>query len=79
MPNPIFNALGGAAAGGMNPMQMLSQLRSNPMALLQKAGFNVPANLNNPQAIIQYMMNSGQLSQAQLDQAQQMARNFGLK
>lgn len=77
--NPFFNALGGMMGGGMNPMQMLSQLKSNPMALLRQAGFNVPQNINDPQSIIQHLMNSGQLTQDQFNQAQQMARNFGLK
>ena len=77
--NPIFNALGGAMSGGMNPMQMLSQLKSNPLALLQQAGFNIPANMNSPQAILQHLMTSGQISQAQLNQAQSMAQRFGLK
>ena len=77
--NPIFKALGGSMMGGMNPMQMLSQLKSNPMGLLRQAGFNVPEGMNGPQAIIQHLMNSGQLSQDQLNQAQSMARNFGLK
>lgn len=77
--NPIFNALGGAMSGGMNPMQMLTQLKSNPLGLLRSAGYNVPDNMSNPQAIIQHLMNSGQLSQEQLNKAQQMARNFGLK
>lgn len=79
--NPIFNALGGAmlGGGGMNPMQMLAQLKSNPLGLLRQAGYNVPENISNPQAIIQHLMNSGQLSQTQFNQAQQMARNFGLK
>lgn len=79
MSNPFFNALGGAAMGGSNPMQMLSQLKSNPLGLLRQAGFNVPDNVNNPQAIIQHLMNSGQISQSQLTQAQQMAQNFGMK
>ena len=74
--NPFFNALGG---GNMNPMQMLTQLRTNPLGMLRQAGFNVPDNISNPQAIIQHLMNSGQLSQNQLNQAQMMARNFGLK
>lgn len=73
--NPIFNAIG----GNMNPMNMLAQLKSNPLALLRQAGYNVPENLGSPQAIIQHLMNSGQLSQAQVNQAQQMARNFGIK
>ena len=74
--NPFFNALGG---GNMNPMQMLAQLRSNPLGMLRQAGFNIPDNINNPQAIIQHLMNSGQLSQNQVNQAQQMARNLGMK
>lgn len=79
MANPFFNALGGSAMGSMNPMQMLSQLKSNPLGLLRQAGFNVPDNMSNPQAIIQHLMNSGQISQSQLTQAQQMAQNFGMK
>ena len=75
--NPFFSALGGRQS--MNPMQMLSQLQSNPMVLLRQAGYNVPENLSNPQAIIQHLMNSGQLSQQQLNQAQQMAQSFGMK
>lgn len=62
--------------GGNNPMAMLSMLQSNPMQMIQRAGFNVPANVNSPQAIIQYLAQSGQVSQAQLDQAQQMASMF---
>lgn len=67
---------------GVNPMQMMAQvqqLRANPMQFLQQAGFNVPSNLNDPQAIIQHLMNSGQVTQAQFNQAQQMARSFGMK
>lgn len=64
--------------GGMpnNPMQMLAQLKQNPLAVLQKAGFNVPSNISSPQEIIQHLMNSGQVTQAQLNQAQQMAQMF---
>lgn len=76
MSNPL---MGGMPNGNMNPMMMLSQLKSNPMALLQRAGFNIPSNLNNPQAIIQHLMNSGQISQQQLNNAQAMAKNFGIR
>ena len=70
--NPLMGGM-----GGMNIMQMLSQLKQNPMALLRQAGFNAPENLNNPQEIIQHLMNSGQVNQSQLNWAQQMARTFG--
>lgn len=76
MPNPLFNALGGGSQMG-NMMQMLSQLKSNPMALLQRAGFNIPANINGPQQIIQHLTQTGQINQNQLNQAQQMAQMFG--
>lgn len=79
MANPFFSALGGAPVGGMNPMAMLNQLKQNPLGLLRQAGYNVPDNMTNPQAIIQHLMNSGQISQAQLNQAQQMAQTFGMK
>ena len=67
MANPLFNGLGN------NPMAMLSQLRSNPLGLLKQFGFNVPANVNGPDAIIQYLMNSGLMSQEQYNQLQRTA------
>ena len=73
MPNPLFNALG----GGNNMIQMLTQLKQNPLALLQKVGFNIPANINSPQQIIQHLTQTGQINQNQLNQAQQMAQMFG--
>ena len=75
MPNPLFNALGGNQMGNM--MQMLTQLKQNPMGMLQKAGFNVTMGLNGPQQIIQHLTQTGQINQAQLNQAQQMAQMFG--
>lgn len=77
--NPFFNALGGGGGGAGNPMQLLAQLKSNPLGVLRQAGYNVPENISSPQAIIQHLMNSGQLSQAQFTQAQQMARTIGIK
>lgn len=75
MPNPLFSALGGNPMGGM--MQMLGQLKQNPLALLQRAGFNIPANINGPQQILQHLTQTGQINQNQLNQAQQMAQMFG--
>ena len=74
MSNPLFNALGG---GNNNIFQMLGQLKQNPLSMLQRAGFNIPGNLNSPQAIIQHLTQTGQINQNQLNQAQQMAQMFG--
>lgn len=71
MSNPLFNMLGGS-----NIMGMLNQLKQNPLGLLRQAGYNVPANLSNPQQIIQHLTQTGQVNQAQLNQAQQMAQMF---
>ena len=88
MANPIFNALGGAAMGGINPMQMVQKFWQNPTQLAQYARqnigqlimqrrFNVPQNImNNPDAIAQYLMNSGQVSQEDYNQARQKASQF---
>ena len=37
--------------------------------------FNVPQNVTNPQDIIQYLLNTGQVSQQQLNSAMEMKNN----
>ena len=74
MANPLFNALGGNQMPGA--LGMLNQLKNDPMGLLKKAGYNIPSNVTGPQQIVEYLTQSGQLSQAQLNQAQQMAQMF---
>lgn len=61
-----------------NIMQMVNTIKQNPMAMLNK--FNVPQNIaNDPQAIIQYMMNSGKITQEQYNAAIKQAQNMGMK
>lgn len=54
---------------------MYQQIRSNPASiLLQK--FNIPQNLmNDPNAILQHLLNSGQVSQGQVNNVMQMRDN----
>lgn len=59
-----------------NMLQMLAQIKSNPMAVLGQR-FNLPQNLNNPNDIIQHLLNTGQVSQAQVNQAMQIKNMFG--
>lgn len=70
---PMMN---GGNAPRMNPMQMLQQLQQNPAQMLRQAGLNVPDNLNDPNAIIQHLMSSGQVSQGAYNRARQMAAQF---
>lgn len=55
----------------MNVLQafaMLSQIKQNPMGLLSQK-FNIPenVNLNDPNAILNHLVSSGQVSQSQID------------
>jgi hypothetical protein len=47
--------------------------------MLRQYGFNVPDNVNSPEAIIQHLMNSGQINQSQYNQARQMAQQMGFR
>lgn len=54
----------------------LNSLRQNPAAVLQSAGYSVPANLaQDPGTIIQYLLSSGQVPPQRLTLAQNALRN----
>ena len=58
--------------GNMNDiMNMYQQIKANPVQFLSKR-FNIPQNMNDPNAIIQHLLNSGQVTQDQVNQAMQM-------
>lgn len=60
-----------------NPMQMLQQFKANPMQFLMSRRMNVPQNMmNDPNAIINHLLSTGQISQEQLNRAYQMAGQF---
>jgi len=71
----MFDSLGAR----QNPMQMMSQLRSNPIGMLKQAGYTIPDGMSNPQEIINHLLNSGQVNNGRLQMAQQMARQFGIR
>lgn len=55
-------------------MSMLGQLKQDPRKVLMQK-FNIPENVgNDPQSIIQHLMNTGQVSQEQFNQAMQMKK-----
>ena len=62
----------------MQLMQMLPQLKGNPMQFLAQRGIQIPQGMYNPQQIVQQMLNSGRISQSQVDQARQMAMQSGM-
>ena len=56
----------------MNPMQKLQELKQNPVNVLKQAGFNVPDGMNNPNQILQHLLQSGQVTQNRIAQIRQM-------
>lgn len=70
MPNPLFNALGGGRAPQM-PGQMGQFQRMMQQFQQFKANFN-----GDPKAEVEKMMQSGKLTQQQLNQLQAVARQF---
>lgn len=65
MSNPLFNALGGGMPQGNGPMQMIQQF------MQFKQNYK-----GNPKEEVQKMLQSGRISQQQLNQVQQMAGQF---
>ena len=63
--NPLLN-------NNQNPMSMIQQLRQNPMAVLSRAGLNIPQGMNDPNAIIQHLVQSGQVPQERYNQVMRM-------
>lgn len=58
-------------------MQMLQQFKQNPMQMLLQRRLNVPQNvMNDPNAILNYLVQSGQVSQQQINSAYQMMGQF---
>ena len=69
MPNDPFGSFS-------NMMNRLNQFRMNPIQFMMQSRLNLPQNMQNssPQEIQQYLLNSGQINQSQMNWAQNMAR-----
>lgn len=72
--NPLYSA----TVQNNNPlMASLKALQQNPMQFLAQRRLNIPQSIqNDPNAIIQHLMNTGQISQEKYNQASQMASRF---
>ena len=63
-----------------NMQDMMRQLQSDPMGMARQAGYNIPQNLaGNPQAMVQHLMQTGQVGGQKLQQAMQMMQRMGLR
>lgn len=62
----------------MQFIQMAMQIKNNPGEVLGKMG--IPKDItNDPQQVVQYLMNNGKVSQNQYNDAVKNARSMGFK
>jgi hypothetical protein len=61
-------------------MSQYAQFKKDPIQFLISRKINIPQEyLNNPKGAVEYLMNSGQMSQDQLSQIEFMASKLGIK
>jgi len=60
-----------------NMMQMLQQLKNNPLQFLMQRRFNIPQEIaHDPNAILNHLLSTGQVSQGQVNAAYQQGQQF---
>ena len=58
-------------------LQMLGQLKSNPIQFLLQRRLNIPADISqDPSAIVNHLLQTGQISQEQINRAYQQLGQF---
>jgi hypothetical protein len=57
-------------------IEQLNKIIKDPVGYVSQCGLNVPQNINTPDGIIQYLLNTGQISQQKYNQAMSLARRF---
>ena len=73
MSNQLYKSMMNSPNSILSAVQSLKQ---NPMQFILQRKFNVPQNIaNDPNAIIQHLMNTGQVSQQSYNEA---VRKIGL-
>ena len=75
MANALFNQLNQSSM-----MQQFQAFKQNPMQCLLNNKINIPEQfMNDPKGAVQYLMNNGQMSQAQFDKISKLAQQMGIK
>jgi RIO-like serine/threonine protein kinase len=73
MASELYQSFGTSA----NNAQVQQNPREQAMALMKQQGINVPENIaNNPNAIIQHLVQSGAVPQQRLNMAQQIMQRM---
>lgn len=57
-----------------NIFNRIMQARQNPMAIISQR-FNIPQTIQKPQDMVQHLLDTGQITQEQLNQTVQMSKS----
>lgn len=71
MPSPLYQQFSGSDNSFLG---MIQKFKSDPMGMLMQK-YNIPQNLNDPNQIIQHLLNTNQVTQEQVNRAMQMGNN----
>lgn len=74
MPSPMYQQFQPQS----NLVSMLNQLKQNPVGMLGKR-YNIPQDMNDPNQILQHLLNTNQVSQAQVNKVMQMRNDPQLR
>jgi len=65
---------------GNNMQSQLQQLQRDPLGMAKQAGYQIPENLaGNPQAMVQHLIRTGQVSSPMLQKIMPLMQRMGIK
>lgn len=74
----LFDRISGGQP--QNMQDAMRQIKSDPMGMAKQAGYQIPQNLaGNPQAMVQHLIQTGQISNPMLQRILPMMQRMGLK
>ena len=73
MPSPVYQGFQQNQQQN-NFLTTLIQFKKNPMSVLTKR-YNIPQNINDPNQILQHLLDTNQVSQEQVNRAIQMGND----
>ena len=74
MPSPLYQQF----QPQNNFLTMVNQFKQNPIAMLSRK-YNIPQDMNDPDQILQHLLNTNQISQAQVNRVMQMKNDPQIK
>lgn len=64
----------------MNRQPTMQDIQKDPIGMGRKAGYQIPDNIgNNPQAIFQHLLQTGQITNPMMQKLMPMMQRLGLK